>query len=432
MKHTERLDGLIERELPSLVAAYKTLHAAPELSHREERTSAFIAGELRSRGYAVTERLGKYLRPEWAGYGVVGVLENGRGPTVLVRTDMDALPVEELTGLPYASTVRARTDEGHEVGVMHACGHDIHMACFLGTARLLAELKDVWGGTLLLVGQPAEETVDGARAMLDDGLYERFPIPDYALALHDNARLEAGRVGYTPGYFLASVNSVDVSVRGVGGHGSAPEQTKDPVVLAAQIILALQTIVSREVSPLQPAVVTVGSVRGGTRYNIVPDEVHLQLTVRAYSEEVRLNILRSVERICAGTALAAGVPEDRLPLVRVSETETSPATYNDPALTGRLAGVFRSALGEDRVTELAPLMGSEDFGRFGLEDRRVPTFMFWLGAVAPERMAGAGRGADALPPLHSAQFAPLPGPTIRTGVKAMTSAVLELAGGAKR
>jgi len=425
MSYTQHFDDLLDHELASLVAKYQLLHAAPELSHREEKTSSFLSAELRGLGYTVTEGLGKYSRPEWVGYGVVGILKNGAGPTVLIRTDMDALPIEEKTNLRYASKVKAQTDEDQEVSVMHACGHDIHMACFLGAARLLGAFTDKWAGTLLLVGQPAEETVDGAKAMLNDGLYERFPVPDYAVALHDNARLEAGKVGYTPGYFLAGVNSVDVCIRGVGGHGSAPEHTKDPVVLTAQIILALQTIVSREVSPLEPAVLSVGSVRGGTRYNIIPDEVHLQLTVRAYSDEVRLKILRSIERICAGMALAFGVPDDRLPRVVVSETETSPATHNNPDLTNRLAHIFRSTLGDDCVTELAPLMGSEDFGRFGLSDRRIPSFMFWLGAVAPEKMA-ATEDVNNRPSLHSAYFAPVPAPTIRTGVKAMTSAVLEL------
>jgi amidohydrolase len=428
MSNTDRLDGFLNRELPSLISTYKSLHAAPELSHREEKTSAFIGGELRALGYEVTERLGKFYRPEWTGYGVVGVMKNGDGPTVLVRTDMDALPIAENTGLAYASKVRVDMEDGQDVGVMHACGHDIHMSCFLGTARMLAQLKDSWSGSVLMVGQPAEETVDGAKAMLDDGLYERFPVPDFALALHDNARLEAGKVGFTPGYFLASVNSVDVTVRGVGGHGSMPEQTKDPVLLAAQIIVALQTIVSREVSPLEPAVVSVGSVHGGTRYNIIPDEVRLQLTVRAYSQDVRRKILSSIERICRGTAVAAGVPDNRLPIINISPTEASPATYNDPALTDHLSKVFGNTFGPKDVIELAPLMGAEDFGRFGLDGHRIPTCMFWLGAVAPDRMADAAQSGASLPPLHSAEFAPAPEPTIRTGVQAMTSALLDILG----
>jgi amidohydrolase len=422
----QSLDALIERDIASLVSAYKMLHAAPELSHRESKTSAFLAGELRSLGFTVTERVGKYDRPEWTGYGVVAVMKNGDGPTLLVRTDMDALPVEEKTGLPYASTVKTKTDAGQDTGVMHACGHDIHITSLIGTAKMLVQLKDKWRGTLVLIGQPAEETIDGAKALLNDGLYTRFPRPDYAIALHDSSDLEAGKVGVTPGYSLASSNSVDITVRGVGGHGSRPEATKDPIVVAAQIVLALQTIVSRENSPFDPAVVTVGSIHGGTRSNIIPDEVRLQLTVRTYKEEVRQRILTAIERITKNTALAAGVPEDRLPVVKVSETEATPATYNDPALAERLAATFAKALGQENVVKVPPIMASEDFGRYGLEGHQIPTFLFWLGAVDPAKVASSKKNGALLPSLHSSLFEPLPEPTIRTGVKAMTSAVLEL------
>lgn len=421
----QSLDGLIDREVAPLVAKYKMLHAAPELSHHEEKTSAFVASELRALGYTVTEHIGKYDRPEWVGYGVVGVLKNGDGPTVLVRTDLDALPVEERTGLPYASKVKTKNDAGQATSVMHACGHDIHITSLLGTAKMLAQLKDRWRGTLILLGQPAEETIDGAKAMLNDGLYTRFPKPDYAIALHDNAELEAGKVAYCPGYALASSTSVDVTIRGIGGHGSRPEATKDPIVVAAEVVLALQTIVSRENSPLDPAVVTVGSIHGGTRYNIIPDEVYLQLTVRAYKEEVRQRILASIERITKGVAIAAGIPEERAPVVKVSETEVTPATYNDPDLTERLAGVFEKTLGAQNVVKWHPIMGSEDFGRFGL-DHQIPISMFWLGAVDPVRVAESKTAGTPLPSLHSSLFEPLPEPTLRTGVKAMTSAVLEL------
>ncbi len=431
----QKLDAMIDREITSLVATYKMLHAAPELSHYEEKTSAFLAKELRSLDYAVMERVGKYDpapsgagqgRPEWVGYGVVGVLKNGDGPTVLVRTDLDALPVEEKTGLPYASKIKTKNDAGQEVGVMHACGHDIHITSLLGTAKMLVQLKDHWHGTLVLVGQPAEETIDGAKAMLNDRQYIRFPKPDYALALHDNPELEAGKVGYCPGYALASSTSVDVIIRGIGGHGSKPEATKDPIVVAAQVILALQTIVSRENSPLDPAVVTVGSIHGGTKYNIIPDDVHLQLTVRAYKEEVRQRILASIERITKGIALAAGMPEERAPIVKVSDTEVTPATYNDPDLTLRLAGIFEKTLGSENVVKWPPIMGSEDFGRFGLDRHQIPTCMFWLGAVDPVKVAKSKQSGTPLPSTHSSLFEPLPEPTIRTGVKAMTSAVLEL------
>ncbi len=422
----QTLDSLIDREIAALVATYKTLHAAPELSHYEEKTSAFVAKELRALGYTVTERIGKYSKPEWTGYGVAGVMKNGEGPTVLLRADMDALPVEEKTGLPYASKVRVKNDAGQEVGVMHACGHDIHITTLIGTARMLAELKNQWRGTLVLVGQPAEETIDGAKAMLDDGLYGKTPKPDYAIALHDHGDIEAGKVGMTPGFALANSTSVDITVRGIGGHGSRPESAKDPVVLAAQIILSLQTIVSRENSPLDPAVVTVGSIHGGTRYNIIPDEVKLQLTVRSYKEEVRQKILAGIERIAEGTALAAGLPAELAPVVKVSETEVTPATYNDPALTGRLSSVFTKALGTQNVVQYPPIMGAEDFGRFGMEGNQIPTILFWIGASDPLKVAESKRTGKPLPSIHSPLFAPLPEPTIRTGVKAMTSAVLEL------
>ena len=277
----QSLDSLVDQDIASLVATYKALHAAPELSHHEDKTSALLAKELRALGYSVTDHLGKFERPEWTGFGIVAVMKNGAGPTVLVRTDLDALPVDEKTELPYASKVKTKNDAGQDTSVMHACGHDIHMTTLLGVGKMMVSLKDQWHGTLVLLGQPAEETIDGARAMLKDGLYTRFPKPDYAIALHDSPDFEAGQVGYVPGYSLASSTSVDIKIRGVGGHGSRPESTKDPVVVAAQVVMSLQTIVSRENSPLDPAVVTVGSIHGGTRYNIIPDEVNLQLTVRA-------------------------------------------------------------------------------------------------------------------------------------------------------
>ena len=421
----QSLDALIDRDLASLVATYKSLHAAPELSHHEEKTAAFFATQLRALGYTVTEHIGKYERSEWTGYGVVAIMKNGAGPTLLLRTELDALPVDEKTGLPYASKVKALNDAGQEVSVMHACGHDIHITNMLGTAKVLSGLKNQWHGTLVILGQPAEETIDGARAVLRDGLYDRFPKPDYTIALHDNAELEAGRVGYTPGYSLASSNTVDIKIRGLGGHGSKPDATKDPIVLAAQVIMALQTIVSRENSPLDPAVVTVGSIHGGTRPNIIPDEVNLQLTVRAYREEVRQKLLAAIARITRGIAIAAGIPEDRAPLVKVSETEFTAATYNEPQLTERLAAVFVQALGQENVVKIPPAMASEDFGYLSL-DQKIPSTDFWLGAVDPARVKKSRETGTPLPSLHSALFEPLPEPTLRTGIKAMTSAVLEL------
>ena len=421
----QSLDAMIDREIAQLVTNYKMLHAAPELSHYEVKTSAFVAAQLRSFGYTVTEDVGKYDNPLWKGHGVVAVMKNGAGPTVLVRTDLDALPVEEKTGLPYASTVKTKNDAGQDVSVMHACGHDVHITSLLGTGKMLSQLKDQWRGTLILVGQPAEETIDGAKAMLAGGLYSMIPKPDFLIALHDNAELEAGKVAYTPGFALANSTSVEITIRGLGGHGSKPEATKDPIVVAAQTILALQTIVSRENSPLDPAVVTVGSIHGGSKSNIIPDEVKLLLTVRSYKEEVRQHILAAIERITKNIAAAAGIPDDRAPIVKVSDTEVTPATYNDPKLTERVAGALANALGASNVVPWPPIMGSEDFGRFSL-DNTIPSCMFWLGAVEPAKVEASKKSGKPLPSLHSSLFEPLPEPTLRTGVKAMTSAVLEL------
>lgn len=410
------LGGLIDPQMPGLVTTYRKLHQHPELSYEEEHTSAFLTAELRKAGFDVTEHVGRYPDGKPA-FGVVALLRNGPGPVLLVRTDMDALPVEEQTGLPYASLTP---------GKMHACGHDIHMTVMLGTARTLVQMKDRWHGTLMLIGQPAEERIAGARAMLADGLYTRFPKPDFAIALHDDPDTEAGKAGVTPGPVLASSTSVDVTIRGVGGHGAHPDATKDPIVAAAQYILAIQTIVSRQNSPLDPAVVTVGSIHGGSKHNIIPDEVHLQLSIRAYSEEVREKILAALSRTARGIALAAGIPEDRAPIVKVSDTEFTPATYNDPELTRRLKGVFAATIGAQNVLDLRPEMASEDFGQFGLAGHQIPTLMFRLGATPAEKLAESRRTGTPVPSLHSSRFAPLPEPTIRTGILCMTAAVLDL------
>lgn len=407
----QSLDALIERELPSLVETYKAFHAAPELSTKEEKTSAKVAARLRELGYTVTERVGKYDEPGLVGYGVVAVMKNGNGPVVLVRSDLDGLPVTEKTGVPYASTIP---------GVMHACGHDVHMTTLLGTASMLAQMKDKWHGTVMLVGQPAEEVGKGASAMVRDGLYQRFPKPNFAIALHDHDALAAGKIGYRAGYFMAGVDSVNLTIRGLGGHGAKPQLTKDPIVIAAETIVALQTLVSRENSPLDPVVVTVGSIHGGTKRNIIPDEVQLLLTVRTYKPEVRTRVLAGIERVARGIAIAAGVPDDRAPIVERITAESAAPTYNDPELTNRLAAALKRSLGDD-VVEIDPLMVSEDFGFFGL-DRAIPAVMLNVGAVDPANIASGKR----LPGLHSSEFAPLPEPTIRGGVKAMTLAVLEL------
>jgi hippurate hydrolase len=388
----QSIDSMLDREIAQLVSTYKMLHAAPELSHHEEKTSTFFAAQLRALGFTVTERVGKYERAELVGYGVVAVLKNGAGPTVWVRTDLDALPVEEKTGLPYASTVKTKNDTGQDVSVMHACGHDIHITNMIGTAKMLTALKDRWHGTLVIIGQPAEETVTGARAMLADGLYARFPKPDFLLALHDSADVETGKITFAPGYAMASSTSVDLVIRGLGGHGSKPEATKDPVVIAAQTILALQTIISRENSPLDPAVVTIGSIHGGTKRNIIPDEVVLQLTIRTYKEEVRQHILTSIERIAKGIAAAAGVPDDRAPILKVIESEGAPSLYNDPQLTERITNAIGRAIGADNVVKAPPLMASEDFGRLSL-DHQIPSVMFWLGAIEPSRVAASAFAA---------------------------------------
>jgi len=421
----QSLDAMIDREIAQLVSTYKMLHASPELSHYEAKTSAFLAQQLRTLGYTVTENIGKYENPLWQGHGVIAVLKNGDGPTVLVRSDIDALPVEEKTGLPYASTVKTKNDAGQEVSVMHACGHDIHMTSLLGTAKMLWQLKGQWHGTLVLIGQPAEETIDGAKAMLAGGIYSIIPKPDFILALHDSADVEAGKVTYCAGYAMASSTSVDIIIRGVSGHGSKPEATKDPIVIAAETILALQTIVSRENSPLDPAVVTVGSIHGGTKRNIIPDEVTLQLTIRTYKEEVRQHILSAIERIARGNASAAGVPDDRMPIVKVIENESGPSLYNDPQLSERVAVAIGRTIGADNVIKVSPLMASEDFGRFSL-DHQIPSMMFWLGAIEPSRVEASRKSGKPLPSLHSSLFEPLPEPTLRTGIKAMTTAVLEL------
>ena len=354
-------------------------------------------------------------------------MKNGDGPRILVRTDLDALPLEERTGLPYASTVKTRDHLGQDVSVMQACGHDIHMTVFVGTARLLSALKDRWKGTLILIGQPAEEiSPGGAEAMLNAGLYEKFGKPDYAISLHDNAALATGKVGWVEGYAFANVDTVDILVRGAGGHGAYPQNTKDPVVIAAEIVVALQTIVSREVPPGELAVVTVGSIHGGTKHNIIPDEVRLQLTVRSYSSDVRRTVLAAIERIAKGIAQAAGVPKDREPIVDLHPEKLVPATYNNPALVRRVVKTFESTFGAPNVVQLTPVAGGEDFSRFSLDDHSIPAFQFGLGAVDPKKIEESERTKVPLPSLHSSLFAPVPSPTIRTGVKAMTVAVLEL------
>ena len=395
-----------------LVTLYKDLHAHPELAFHELRSAGIMAAEARAAGFEVTEKVGRT--------GVVAVLKNGEGPTVLIRADMDALPVKEATGLPYASVALGQYDDGPMTPVMHACGHDIHMAVWIGTARWLAEHRKTWRGTLVMIGQPAEEASGGARAMLADGLLTRFPKPDFALALHDNSTLPAGQVSVPLFRALSISSSMDIVVKGVGGHGAYPATTKDPVALAGRIITALQTIISRENDPFQPAVITVGSIHGGTKHNIIPDEVALQLTIRSYDSVQQQRLIDSIKRVVNGEAIAAGIPERLMPSFR-GGTFGQP-TLNDTPMATRLKAQFEAKLGKDRVVDLDPSMASEDFQYFGLE-AKIPSVIYWLGGVGKAQWEAANAGGPAIPSLHNSGWAPDPAPTIATGVESMTAAV---------
>jgi amidohydrolase len=413
----DTLRAAVKADAPYVLDLYKDLHRNPELSFQEVKTSARLADELRKAGFEVTTGVGKT--------GVVGVMRNGPGPVVMLRADMDGLPVTEETGLPYASKATGTTPEGMTTPVMHACGHDIHMASWVGAARRMAAMKDQWSGTLVMIGQPAEERGGGARAMLADGLYTRFPKPQYVLALHDNAALPAGMIAYSNGYALANVDSVDLTIRGVGGHGAYPHTTKDPIALAARTIMALQTLVSRENDPQSPAVVTVGSIHGGTKHNIIPDEVKLQITVRSYTDETRDRLLSGIKRIAEGEAIAAGVPKDRMPIMHVNDDFT-PATFNTEKLTRRVADLFAQRFGKDKVIQQPAVMGGEDFSEYHRADRSIESLIFWLGAVEPKKWAAAKGNPTKLPSLHSSKFAPDAEPTLEMGVEAMTAAALDL------
>ena len=411
-----------ERQLPALTETYKHLHRNPELSGHEEETAAFVGGELRKLGYTVTEHVGKYEDGTQA-LGVVAVMENGAGPRLLMRTELDALPVEEKTGLDYASHVKTINAQGQQVSVMHACGHDLHMTVLLGAARELAQRKSEWHGTLMLIGQPAEESVGGAQAMLADHMYERFGRPDFVLSEHDTNDVAAGSIAIKGGPLLASATSINVTIRGIGGHGSAPQSGKDPIVLAAEFVLVAQTIVSRQIDPQQPAVLTVGTIHGGTKNNIIPDEVTLGLTLRTYSPVVRDQILADLRRTANGLAEAYGIPADRMPTVTI--TESTPATFCDPALAERLRAAATAALGKDRVLEARAVMGSEDVGLFSL-DGKIPAVMYWLGAADANKLEESLKSGVPLPSLHSPLFTPVYEPAIKTGVTTMTAMALDL------
>jgi hippurate hydrolase len=421
-------DGLgrfVDHELAGLVGTYKDIHAHPELSHHEETTAALLAAELRKAGFSVSEHVGRYPDGTQA-YGVVAILKNGAGPRLLIRTDMDALPIVEKTGVSYASHVMTKNAAGQEVGVMHACGHDVHVTTMIGTARALASLRAKWHGTVMLIGQPSEETLDGAKAMLADHLYERFGAPDLAIALHDTNSRAAGTVAITSGPALAGVTSIDVTLRGVGGHGAQPQSAKDPVVMAGEFIVQVQAIVSRQENPRDPAVVTIGVIQGGTKRNVIPYEVKMELTTRAFSDAAMQIILDGIRHAAQGVALSAGVPEDREPIINIIDDETGPATYNDPALTGRVKAALVNALGAPNVFDDGPIMASEDFGLFGLEGHRIPTVMFFLGAMDSVKLAAAQAAGKTLPGPHTSLFEPVPEPTLRTGITAMTSVAIAL------
>ena len=411
------IGAAIAKDMDGLMALYRDLHANPELSEKEVNTAAKLAKRLKAMKYDVNEKVG--------GTGVVAVMKNGSGPVLLIRADMDGLPVVEQTGLEFASKVRTKTPEGVETGVMHACGHDTHMTAFIQTAKLLAARKDDWKGTLVMILQPAEEVGRGARLMLEDGLYTRFPRPTHAIAFHDAANLEAGKIGYTPGFALANVDSVDILVKGVGGHGAYPQTTKDPIVLGSRIVGSLQTLVSREQEPQDPAVVTVGSFQAGAKHNIIPDEAKLLLTIRSYSDETREKLIKGIERIARGEAIAAGIPDNRMPVVSVKD-EFTPSTFNPPEFAEQMAGVLKAHFADDRVVKTPAVMGGEDFGRFYRADKSINSFIFWVGGVSADKMAAAAAGQATLPSLHSPFWAPQADKVIASASEAMTVLALNI------
>ncbi|MDR3740393.1 MAG: amidohydrolase [Terracidiphilus sp.] len=411
-----------QAQLPALTQTYRYLHSHPELSRHEEQTASFFAAQLRPLGYTVTEHVGKYTDGAPA-FGVVAVLANGSGPRVLLRTELDALPVEEKTGLPFASTVKTTNAQGQSISVMHACGHDLHMTALLGAARELAQRKSQWHGTVIIIGQPAEEMVQGASAMLADGLYERFGRPDFILSEHDWNGIPADSVAIKGGPLLAGVTSINMTIRGIGGHGSAPQAGKDPIVLAAEFILVAQTIVSRQIDPQQPAVLTVGTIHGGTKNNIIPDEVTLGMTLRTYSSAVQDQIVAAVRRTANGLAAAYGIPADRMPIITTDEG--SPATINDAALATRLRAPLEAALGKEHILDATAVMASEDVGAFTLGGK-IPGVMIWLGAGDPAKIAESQKTGIPLPSPHSPLFAPDANRAIPTGITAMTTMALSL------
>ncbi|KQX20746.1 MULTISPECIES: amidohydrolase [unclassified Sphingomonas] len=404
--NADPLEQAVKADLPSLTAIYRDLHTNPELSFKEGRSAGIMAAEAKKAGFEVTTGVG--------GTGVVAVLKNGPGPVLLLRADMDALPVTEQTGLPYASKTP---------GVMHACGHDTHMASWIGTARRMAAMKDSWSGTLVMIGQPAEEIGSGARAMLKDGLYTRFPKPSTVIAFHDSAALPAGTIGIVDGYAMANVDSVDVLVKGEGGHGAYPHLAKDPIVIAARIVTTLQTLISRETDPLESGVVTVGSFQGGTKHNIIPPDAKLQITVRSYTPEVRKHLLDGIARIAKGEAIAGGMSDDKLPVVTLQDQNT-PATFNTHDITARMSALFTARFGKDRVVPARAQMGGEDFSEYYLADTSIQSLLLWVGGVRKDKWDAVKGDITQLPSIHSPFWAPDAEAVISTAVEAMTSASL--------
>jgi amidohydrolase len=417
--------SFVNSELPSLVDTYKDIHSHPELSHFEARTSHLLADALREAGYTVTERVGKYPDGSQA-YGVVGILKNGAGPTLMIRADMDALPIVEETGVPYASHVTMKDRAGQMTGVMHACGHDVHTTVLIGTARAMAAEKAHWHGTLMLVGQPSEETIDGAKAMLADHLYERFGRPDRVIGLHDTNGLAAGTVGVRSGPSASSSTSIDVVIRGIGGHGAYPQAGRDPITLAALYITQVQTIVSREEDPQDPTVVTVGDIHGGTKRNIIPNEVKLELTTRSFSDQSRDTVIKGLKDMAAGITASAGLTPDKAATVTVLEDESTPVLYNDPQQTEMVKATLVKTLGADNVIDMPRGMASEDVGVFALPKHEIPLTYFMLGTMDPVKLAAARAQGKELPGPHTSRFEPLPEPTLRTGVTAMTGVAMSL------
>jgi hippurate hydrolase len=406
------LQQQVNAVVPEAHALYLELHQHPELSGHETWTAEKFAGKLRALGYEVTEHVG--------GTGVVAVMKNGTGPTVMLRTELDGLPVTEETGLAYASKVHAKDDSGRDVGVMHACGHDVHMATIFGTATIMAKNKDTWHGTLLLIGQPAEETITGAKKMIEDGLLTRFPRPDIGVAMHDENGIAVGQIGISPGYSKAAADSLRITVYGKGGHGARPESTIDPVLIAASIAVRLQSIIAREIHPGDAAVITVGYIQAGTKNNIIPNEAQMGLTVRSYKPEVRKHLLASIERVAKAEAMASGA--EKMPLVE--EYESTSAVYNDPVLTQHLVSVLEPVVGKGNVVKEDPLMTSEDYSMY--IEQGIPSFYFTLGVADPKKLAATRASGKEMPSNHSPLFAPEAEPALHVGIAAQVTILRDL------